>query len=459
MSKDKIMRALTILLSGFLFVQATEAFATETPTIEEKEKVSIRTPENCLDKDISLNKELSLIDLIKIGICNNPALSADYMSLKESEENLGAAKSEYFPLINLNAGAHKKSTKKQSSSHKENDPYNLNLGLSWLLYDFGGRTARIDSFKYYLANSGFNYNSALQDLILSIHTEYFRLLGAKEDLKSARANEAMYKKSYDEASRKYEVGLAALNDKLQTQTSYEQSKLRVLELENSVKQYQGNLATILNVSPQTNFKLKLPPKDRDLTALSKKDTLEKMIDIATHTRDEIRAQEMVLNAANANLRELRASRFGSFSLAAESGYNNTWHSTRAYNRDNSIGLNYKVPLFTGFNTTHQIAAAKYRREQERHKLENIRAEIRNEVWGAYHDYETAVKSYEISKQVLKSAEENEKVAFKSYEVGKTDIINLLTAESQLADARDSAVVAYYTVLINKATLYRAIGRF
>ena len=452
------MRVLTILLSGFLFVQTAEALTTDT-TVEEKERVSLRTPENCIDKDISLNKELSLIDLIKIGICNNPSLSADYMSLKESEENLGAAKSEYFPKVNLNAGAGKNTMKQQSSSHVENDPYNLNLGLSWLLYDFGGRSARIDRFQYYLAHSGFSYNSALQNLILSIHTNYFKLLGAREDLKSARANEEMYKKSFDEASRKYEVGLAALNDKLQTQTSYEQSKLRVLELDNAVKQYQGDLATILNVSPNTNFKLKQPPKDRDLTALGKKDTLDKMIDIAAHNRDEIRAQEMSLNAANADLRELRASRFGSFSLAAESGYNNAWHSTRAYNRDNSIGLNYKVPLFTGFNTSHQIAAAKHRREMERYTLDKVRAEIKNEVWSAYHDYQTSMKSYEVSKKVLKSAEENEKVAFKSYEVGQTDIINLLTAESQLADARDSVVIAYYTVLINKATLYRAIGRF
>ena len=62
-------------------------------------------------------------------------------------------------------------------------------------------------------------------------------------------------------------------------------------------------------------------------------------------------------------------------------------------------------------------------------------------------------------KVLKSAKENERVAFKSYEIGQTDIINLLTAESQLADARDGVVNAFYTVLINKATLYRSIGRF
>ncbi len=434
-------------------------YAQSAYAAENIETYVAQTPVNCLDKDIAVKQEVSLIDLIKIGICNNPQLQADYMSVRESNENLGSAKSEYFPQINLSAGAGKNTTKQQGTNSLENNPYNVNLGLSMLLYDFGGRSARIESFKAYLAQSGFNYNKALQDLILSIHTSYFKLLGAKEDLKSAHANEAMYKKSFDEASRRYEVGLAALNDKLQTQTSYEQSKLRVIEMENAVKQYEGDLATILHLPPQTSFKLKQPPKDRDLTALGKEDTLDKMIEIAARDRDEVKVREMEINAVNASLKELRAERYGSFSVSADSGYNNNWKPTRSYNRDSSIGINYRLPLFTGFDTTHKITAAKYRREQERYLLEETRSQIKNEVWSAYHDYATSLKSYEVSKKVLKSAEENEKVAFKSYEVGKSDIINLLTAESQLAAARDSLVVAFYTVLINKATLYRSIGRF
>ncbi len=418
-----------------------------------------QTPEGCLEKNISVKEKVSLIDLIKIGICNNPGLNVDYMSLKSAEANLGSAKSEYFPSISLNAGGNKNTGKRQGDSHTEDNPYNINVGLSLLLYDFGGRSSRIDSFRSYLAAAGFNYNSALQDLILSIHTSYFKLLGAMEDLKSARANEAMYKKSFAEATRRYEVGLAALNDKLQTQTSYEQSKLKVIEMENAVKQFEGDLATILNLPPQTSFKLKQPPKDRDLTALNKDDTLDKMIEIAAKERAEVKAQEANVNAANSSLRELRSTRFGSISLSADSGYNNSWKPERSYHRDNSIGLNYRLPLFTGFDTSYKISAAEFRREQERSALEQTRNNIKNEVWGAYHDYQTAMKSYEVSKKVLKSAEENEKVAFKSYEIGKTDIINLLAAESQLADARDSLVNAFYTVLINKATLYRSIGRF
>jgi hypothetical protein len=88
MSKDKIMRYYSwfaILLAGVLSVDSANATMPEVVTTEEKGKIALRTTEKCLDKDISIKNELSLIDLIKIGIYNNPSLSADYMSLKLSE--------------------------------------------------------------------------------------------------------------------------------------------------------------------------------------------------------------------------------------------------------------------------------------------------------------------------------------------------------------------------------------
>ena len=448
-----IVRLFTIILGVLSF------FSINAIANEDSAKIDLKSKEGCIDKNIVTSKEVSLIDLIKIGICNNPSLNADYMILKESQENLDASKSEYFPKIDITSSLSVQSSKNQGVPNQEKNPYNVNLGLSMLLYDFGGRSARIDNFKSYLANSSFNYNVALQDLILTIHTAYFQLLGAKEDLTSAKANEKMYKKSYDEASRKYDVGLVALNDKLQTQTSYEQSKLKVIEMENAVKQYGGNLATILNLPPQTVFMLKEPPKDRDLTVFDNQNTLDQIIEASIKERAEVKAQEENINIANSSLKELRSTRYGAFNLSAQSGYNNSWNDDYSYKKDNSIGINYSVPIFTGFNTSHKISAAKYKREQERYTLDDIKNKIKKEVWSAYHDYQTSLKSYEVSKKLLKSAKENERVAFKSYEIGQTDIINLLTAESQLADARDAVVNAFYAVLINKATLYRSIGRF
>ena len=65
----------------------------------------------------------------------------------------------------------------------------------------------------------------------------------------------------------------------------------------------------------------------------------------------------------------------------------------------------------------------------------------------------------MNKEVLESAKESERVSFKSYKAGKESILNLLTAQAELATARQGVATSFYDVLIAKANLYRAIGQF
>ena len=84
-------------------------------------------------------------------------------------------------------------------------PYSGNVGLDWLLFDFGGRGARLEKMKAYLSSAEFNYNSQLQQTILSINNAYLTLLGAKEVLSSAKDSEKSYKKAYEESRRRFDL--------------------------------------------------------------------------------------------------------------------------------------------------------------------------------------------------------------------------------------------------------------
>ena len=103
--------------------------------------------------------------------------------------------------------------------------------------------------------------------------------------------------------------------------------------------------------------------------------------------------------------------------------------------------------------------ASYNYKQAQIQTQNVTRQIENDVWSSYQNYKTAVHSYEISQTVLESAEENHRVAFRYYEVGKTDIISLLTAVAQLADARQNKITAFYSLLLSKANLARSIGKY
>lgn len=54
---------------------------------------------------------------------------------------------------------------------------------------------------------------------------------------------------------------------------------------------------------------------------------------------------------------------------------------------------------------------------------------------------------------------NGRVLRASYRAGKETLLNLLTVQAQLASARQELIVSFYTVLIGKANLYRAVGKF
>lgn len=415
-------------------------------------------PKGCVEKDLTQG-EIGLPELIQMGICVNPSLSRSYMAVKVSEASVGQSTGEYLPSLTASGSVSVSDEKTEGASHLEGYPYSGNVGLDWLLFDFGGRGARLNKMKAYLASAEFNYNTQLQETVLSINNTYLNLLGAKEVLISTKDSEKSYKKAYEESVRRFDLGLVALSDKLLAKTSYEQSKLAVIKAENTVKKAEGDLATLLHLSPDTTFNLEKPPKDKDIIKLETSDSVEQMIALALAQRPELKSKESSVQGAKENITAQRSTTLPKLSVTGSVGYNDSWRERQLGRLSSSAGLRLNVPLFSGFADTYKVAAAEYEYRQAQFGLEETQDSIRNEVWAAYQDYETAVAAYHISNDVLAAAKENERVAMKSYEVGQGDILNLLTATSQLSEARQGLVNAFYSVLISKANLYRSVGRF
>lgn len=419
---------------------------------------SLHAPSGCLDAEIGTEK-LTLADLIEIGLCNNPSLNKGFMSVKSSEAEYGAAKSEYLPSLAATGSISADYSKNEYEGSDQGSPYSGSIALDWLLFDFGGRNARTEQTKAYLDAAGFTYNVLLQDTILSITKAYYTLLSNKAVLESAKISEKSFLKSYEESKKRYELGLVPLNDKLLAQTSYEQSKLTVIEADNAVQEASGNLAILLNLPPDTVFDLFLPKRTKDIIQLNISRNIQELIDMAVEERSEIKSKYKEQEAAKYNIDIAKSTALPSVSVGASISGNDNWRTSNPYQYGTSVGLQLSVPLFTGFKNTYNITKAQYDYEQANYGVTETIDTVKNEVWNAWQNYKTAFAAYDISKNVLESAKENQRVAFASYEVGRGSILNLLTAESQLAEARQENASAFYNVLIAKANLYRTIGRF
>lgn len=442
-------------MKKYLFLIALCSFALPAAALDPLGAYRVRPPQGCVDKDVT-TQSLNLEDLIQISLCTNPSLAAQYMGVKAQEATLGAARAEYLPSVNLTGTGQIAGTKVEHGSYTQDEPLSGKAEASWLLFDFGGREARNSATRAYVKAAAENYNAAIHDLLLSVQTAYLNLLAAQESLVSAKASLDTYKQSYEEAQKRYKLGMVSLSDKLQAKTRYEQSLLAVVQHENVVKQNSGALAVLINLQPDTSITLQHPAYDEQVTHI-KNDDVKALMAQALEKRPELLAQESTQKAAKANLTTARARMMPTVSAVASAALGDNWKHNSLYGVNNAAGLMITWPIFSGFSNMYAAEQASYLYKQAQNKTDALKRQVENEVWSSYQNYKTAERSYEISQTVLESAEENHRVAFRYYEVGKTDILNLLSAVAQLADARQNKITAFYSLLLSKANLYRSIG--
>lgn len=419
---------------------------------------AVQPPKGCIDKRITTD-ELALDDLLQISICASPSLSAQYMGVKAAEANVGSSRAQYLPSVTLSGAANIQGDRTEGHSHYfQTEPYTGKAEAAWLLFDFGGRESRISSVRAYADAAHFGYNATLQNLMLAVQTAYLRLLAAQESLVSANASLDSYQQSYNEAQKRYKLGMVSLSDKLQAKTRYEQALLAVVLAEDQVQQYSGQLAVLLNLPPDTSLKLAKPHFDQAATSIET-DNVSALMKEALQKRPELFAQYSTEQAAKSSATAAKTTFLPSVSAVASANIKDTsWKNDSLYERNNVAGLTVNWPLFNGFSDTYKVKAASYTYKQEQANTQDLRLQIQNEVWSNYQNYKTAVRSYEISQTVLDSAEENHRVAFRYYQVGKGDILTLLSAVAQLADARQNKITAFYDLLLSKANLYKSIGK-
>lgn len=444
-------------MKKYILLAAAACMALPAAALDPLGAYHTKPPEGCIDKNAE-QEELELADLIQISLCTNPSLSAQYMGVKASEAAVGSSRSQYLPSVTVTGTGNITGERLEHQDYVQGEPYQAKAEAAWLLFDFGGRGARIDATKAYFKAADYTYNAALQELVLSVQTAYLNLLAAHESWTSAKASLATYKQSYTEAQKRYKLGMVSLSDKLQAQTQYEQASLTVVQAENLINQYKGSLAVLLNLSPDTEIKLAKPVHDKKFLQIENND-IKSLMQTALKERPEIKSAQSSAEAGKANLHTAKTNALPTISAIASVAYNDNWKHSNPYATDNAAGLRLSWPLFTGFSNWYGIQKASFEYKQAQRNMDAIKLQVENEVWSAYHNYTTAVRSYEISQTILASAEENHRVAFRYYEVGKGDILNLLSAVSQLADARQNKITAFYGVLRNKASLYRSIGKY
>ena len=410
--------------------------------------------------DAQCNKEkirnpLSLADVVDLALCNNPQTRSLWAAARVQAAQVGVSTAAYLPTLSGQAGV-----------VVEIDPVfgnqvldsftrkNASLSASYLLSDFGGRSATLENAKQLLIAVNATRDATLQNNYLAAVQAYYALLSARASVASFKAAEASARESLAAALARYQAGVATPVDKLQAKTTLSQATFSRINAEGNELNAQGTLANLMGFDATQIYTL------TEISAATPDTMIEqdigKLIADARQKRPDLAAAEAQIKAADAQLDATLATGRPIITLGAMSGMTDI--TNFPVSRNSNIGINLSVPLFTGFRITYQTRAAEARlqgRVAERDMLAN---QIALDVWKGYQGMLSNSQALRAADDLVAAAEQSAKMVLGRYKAGIGNILDTLTAQSALANAHQQRVNALYNFLFSRFALAQAIGQ-
>ena len=414
-----------------------------------------------ISKDVSKDA-LNLADVIELAMCNNPATRQAWLSTKVGETAYKKSLGTYSPQISASA-----SYQKSTSTDYLTDPNGVDstskmaeggLSLSWLLYDFGKREAGVERTFQSMNSANFQYNNTLQQVAYNTIVAYYDALSSVEELAAVKANEEASLKSFELASKKFELGMSSKAATLQAETSYAQAQLQVAKQEQVVRVANAKLASYLGLPPSVTIKLEQSFADTTDELINK--SIDDIVKLALAKRPDLQAKSAMVKASYANVRSASATYFPTISAFGSKSWSDIDADMSDLKKDRegwALGVKVSMPIFTGFEDTYSLRNAKYQYAADKEELKQLQQDVELSVVTAYNGYKTSVKSLSIAKKLFESAVENERVALGSFKAGKGDIISLMEAQSKLLSARKELISAQYGLYTAKVALLKSAG--
>jgi len=393
---------------------------------------------------------LELAQIVDLALSNNPATRTTWLEARLAEANLGSVRSAYLPTVDLDASlAHARTSTGTATTLS-----GPNLSLDYLLFDFGGRNASAEAARQTLIASGFTHNQTIQDVILSVEQAYYDYLDAKALLTAQEATIKERQTSLDSADARHRAGVATIADVLQARTALSQAKLTYETIEGNLRRLQGTIATLMGVPASTPFVVGDLPADVPAQQVS--DAVESLMARAVTERPDLAAARAEVERARQRVQVVRSEGLPSIGLGASVGNvftDGLNHRSTPY----SAGISLRVPLFTGFRNTYDIRAAQIETQLAAENARNVEQQVGLQVWTSYYALQTAMQRVATSRDLLRDARESVDVASGRYKAGIGNILDLLTAQAALENARAEEVQARTDWFLSVAQLAHDTG--
>ncbi len=411
----------------------------------------------------------TLAELIDVAEHHNPATRTIWERAKQKARELGLAKSAYYPELDGLAvfgderliNPFPKPLAPRGYVMVEIPIVRPEVTLQYLIFDFGKREANVDSANADKLAAGADVIQVNQALAFRVASAYYQLTTAQERLQAARDTLRTAQTTQDAAENRLDNGLATLPDVLNARAETSQAVFDEESADGDEKIARVTLTEAVGADPSPNIVIdsqRGAPLPERLTM-----SIEALIDRAMKNRPELMAQTLRIRSAEAGIRAVKAEYKPQIVLSGSAAQTSVW-PTPDYGQLGpaseptwSVALGIHWRIFDGGVRKNELLIAESKRREAQDELTAEHDRTTREVWTAYIAFRTALRKHDAAVALLESANASYSASLDAYKYGVKNLVDVVTAEKQLAQARLSSVAARSELFIEAVNLEFATG--
>lgn len=410
---------------------------------------------------------MTLDDALGKAFSQNPQLMASTYTIEASKEREKKSYAGYYPSLSFTTSytrqtgnqasrpgvAIVKGVNDKPSNNTTYNNYSLGLTLNQTIYDFGRTTGGTDIAEAQVKSDIQDANVLRLSVWELVTARYSVVLANQELLSVAKRNVEAAQKHLDQAKALFESGARPKLDSLRLEAELRNAEAAYISADSALKISKTDLLAALGIKDFFDFtagKFEAPaakPVYSDISSYSAS-ALDARPEAAA-IKEKIKISEMTLKTTKADFWPI---------LVMTATFSDAGTDIKTLGWNWGIGVGLSWPLFTGFSTYHSVKDADNKLSALRFSLTTVEIQVNSEVRQAFENIEAADARISAYRAALESSREAGKVAEGRYNAGSGNIVELLDAQTALANSEANLVKAEFDRALAYVRWQKALGK-
>jgi outer membrane protein len=412
-------------------------------------------------------RPISLDEAVRLAEQNAPALVQARGTMRSNTAQVRRNYATFLPTLNFSTS----SNNQQGAQYFQGqlvpltgNPWSFSNSVSanLELFDGGQRfadlaaaKANVDAAEAAEVNQRFN-------VALQVKQQYYAVLAQREAEAAARQQLQQAEQQLAAASARLRAGSATKSDSLRTTIQVGNAQLALLQAQTNIANANASLTRLVGASELVTAGAPVDEPDEAGAPLDS----AVLADLAQEA-PAVRQAQASLTAARAGVRSAKSAYWPSITTSYTYSSNqsargfetgNIWLLTGNNPNRKQFNLGLSYPIFNQLQRETAVVTADVQQRNAEAQLRDARLAAQQSLAQALGTLELAQERIRIQQQSVVSAEEDLRVQTERYQLGAATLLDVLTSQTTLNQARLALIQARFDARIARAQLEALVGR-